>query len=314
MLFLFIITKLFYNEINLQEFYLKGRTFMEFGEKLKKAREGKGITQQTLANQLYVTRQAVSRWECGARFPDLLTAKKIAEILEVSLDELLSGEETIKCAEENPIIESPSILRVQTALYGFAAMAFLFILIYYFYGFITLETSDAFAYSLTFAYTFTDVSMTLLMFWGLYLSVREKLSPKKTAILPILYCVMEVVTKLIIIYNVSTQIGPLSPKMMITHSIDILLPTICVLFLFKFFFHGKQAWRFGIYAFFIEDIIMNGISYVQARLSPIDTDLGFFVGTIRLLANLAFAGLILYQTYTLYKKRCHAASNPTSLR
>ena len=38
---------------------------VEFGEKVKRAREAKGMTQQTLANHLYVTRQAVSRWECG---------------------------------------------------------------------------------------------------------------------------------------------------------------------------------------------------------------------------------------------------------
>ena len=66
---------------------------MEFGEKLKQLREEKGMTQQKIADKLYVTRQAVSRWECGARYPDLLTAKKIAEILEVSVDEMLSGEE-----------------------------------------------------------------------------------------------------------------------------------------------------------------------------------------------------------------------------
>ena len=35
----------------------------EFGENLKRVREEKGITQQTLADYLYVTRQAVSRWE-----------------------------------------------------------------------------------------------------------------------------------------------------------------------------------------------------------------------------------------------------------
>ena len=66
---------------------------VEFGEKLKQIREEKGLTQQSLAEKLYVTRQAVSRWECGARYPDLLTAKKIATILNTSLDELLSGEE-----------------------------------------------------------------------------------------------------------------------------------------------------------------------------------------------------------------------------
>lgn len=49
---------------------------VEFGKKIKQLREEKGMTQQTLAELLYVTRQAVSRWECGARVPDLLTVKK----------------------------------------------------------------------------------------------------------------------------------------------------------------------------------------------------------------------------------------------
>ena len=44
---------------------------VEFGEQLRRAREEKGMTQQSLAEQLYVTRQAVSRWECGDRYPDL---------------------------------------------------------------------------------------------------------------------------------------------------------------------------------------------------------------------------------------------------
>lgn len=38
---------------------------VEFGEQLRRAREGKGMTQQSLVEQLYVTRQSVSRWECG---------------------------------------------------------------------------------------------------------------------------------------------------------------------------------------------------------------------------------------------------------
>ena len=76
---------------------------VEFGEKLKQLREEKGMTQQTLAEMLYVTRQAVSRWECGARYPDLLTAKKIAKILDVTIDELVSGEELKENIEKEPI-------------------------------------------------------------------------------------------------------------------------------------------------------------------------------------------------------------------
>ena len=78
---------------------------VEFGEQLRKAREGKGMTQQSLAEQLYVTRQSVSRWECGDRYPDLLTTKKISQILDVSLDALLAGKEMVKLVERNPVIE-----------------------------------------------------------------------------------------------------------------------------------------------------------------------------------------------------------------
>ena len=66
---------------------------VEFCEQLRRAREAKGMTQQSLAEQLHVTRQSVSRWECGDWYPDLLTTKKISQILEVSLDDLLSGKE-----------------------------------------------------------------------------------------------------------------------------------------------------------------------------------------------------------------------------
>ena len=79
---------------------------VEFGEQLRKAREEKGMTQQTLAEQLFVTRQAVSKWECGERYPDLPTTKKISEALDVSLDDLLSGKDMNKVVERNSIIDN----------------------------------------------------------------------------------------------------------------------------------------------------------------------------------------------------------------
>lgn len=45
---------------------------MEFGEQLRRAREVKGFTQKSLAEQLYVSRQSISNWECGERYPDLV--------------------------------------------------------------------------------------------------------------------------------------------------------------------------------------------------------------------------------------------------
>lgn len=91
---------------------------VEFGEQLRKARVERGMTQQSLAEQLYVTRQSVSRWECGDRYPDLLTTKKISQILEVSLDDLLSGKEMMKVVERNSVIENKTINNIMIALYA----------------------------------------------------------------------------------------------------------------------------------------------------------------------------------------------------
>lgn len=49
---------------------------MNFGEAIKKRREQLEMTQQELAQKLFVSRQTVCRWENGSRCPDLIMAKK----------------------------------------------------------------------------------------------------------------------------------------------------------------------------------------------------------------------------------------------
>lgn len=71
----------------------KGDNDMAFGENIRKLREKANLTQQQLADRLYVSRQTISRWESGVRCPDLITAKKLAMELDISLDELISDEE-----------------------------------------------------------------------------------------------------------------------------------------------------------------------------------------------------------------------------
>jgi len=66
--------------------------FVTFGEAIKAKREQFGMTQQELAEKLFVSRQTVCRWENGSRCPDLIMAKKIALVLDISLDELIPGE------------------------------------------------------------------------------------------------------------------------------------------------------------------------------------------------------------------------------
>ena len=65
---------------------------MHIGDKIREKREALGLTQQQLAEKLFVSRQTVCRWESGARCPDLVMAKKISVVLGISLDEMLPEE------------------------------------------------------------------------------------------------------------------------------------------------------------------------------------------------------------------------------
>lgn len=63
------------------------------GRRISLLRKDKGITQEVLSERLGVSPQAVSKWENDISAPDISLLAKLAEILGVSVDELLSGKE-----------------------------------------------------------------------------------------------------------------------------------------------------------------------------------------------------------------------------
>ena len=75
---------------------------MSLGNKLAEARRAKNLTQEQLAEKLEVTRQAVSRWESDAAYPETDKIVRMAQILEVSCDYLLQDGVDEKGALVNP--------------------------------------------------------------------------------------------------------------------------------------------------------------------------------------------------------------------
>lgn len=96
-----------------------------FSDRLKNARKKKKMYQKELAAILGVSRSAVTAWETGARFPEFGTLKRMADVLEVSVDYLLgrTDDPTPKKddfqAKKDPLfklLENPDSLTVEEAL------------------------------------------------------------------------------------------------------------------------------------------------------------------------------------------------------
>ena len=72
-----------------------------FSENLKTLRKQKGFSQEELASRLHVVRQTISKWEKNLSVPDADTLIRLAEILEVSVSELLGSKIETENENEN---------------------------------------------------------------------------------------------------------------------------------------------------------------------------------------------------------------------
>lgn len=98
---------------------------MEFNEKLQELRNKKGLTQEELAERLFVSRTAISKWESGRGYPNIDSLKSIAGFFSVSIDELLSSKEVLLVAEKENSEKQKHILSL---VFGLLDISFLLLL------------------------------------------------------------------------------------------------------------------------------------------------------------------------------------------
>lgn len=87
-----------------------------FQDNLKALRKQKGYTQESLAIQLHVVRQTVSKWEKGLSVPDAELLQRIAEVLEVDVVQLLGGELPKREPDQNALVEQLARINEQLAV------------------------------------------------------------------------------------------------------------------------------------------------------------------------------------------------------
>lgn len=79
----------------------------ELSENLKKYRNELNLTQDDLAKELFVTRQAISKWESGESTPDVNNLIKLADTFHISLDNLILGKDTDALVDSEEFVFDP---------------------------------------------------------------------------------------------------------------------------------------------------------------------------------------------------------------
>ena len=113
---------------------------MEFNEKLQELRKNRGMTQEELAEVLYVSRTAISKWELGRGYPSIDSLKDISKFFSVSIDDLLSGEKLLSLAEKE---NKSNIRNICDLLFGIVDLCSFILIILPLYP----NTIDGFVYS-----------------------------------------------------------------------------------------------------------------------------------------------------------------------
>ncbi len=135
---------------------------MEFNEKLQNLRKNKNLTQEELAEKLFVSRTAVSKWESGRGLPSIDILREIASFFSVSIDDLLSSDKIITLAK----LENKQDIKRLCGLFLGVVDIFCFLLIILpLYA----KKIDGYVYSVT-LFNYIGKTFILTVYWILFTS------------------------------------------------------------------------------------------------------------------------------------------------
>ena len=137
---------------------------MEFGEKLQELRKTRNLTQEELAESLYVSRTAISKWESGRGYPSIDSLKEISCFFDVTIDELLSSEKLISIAKkENEL----NLQKLYNIFFGVSDLFAIFLIVLPLYP----NTISGYVYSINLLSYAEGSALNLAIHWALFLTL-----------------------------------------------------------------------------------------------------------------------------------------------
>ena len=137
---------------------------MEFHEKLQELRKSRGLTQEELAEALFVSRTAISKWESGRGYPSIDSLKEISSYFSVSIDDLLSGEQLIFVAEKE---NQSNLNSVCDLLLGFVDLFSLMLIFLPLYP----KPVNGYIYSVNLLGYIDGNTFIIRIYWALFISL-----------------------------------------------------------------------------------------------------------------------------------------------
>ena len=137
---------------------------LEFHEKFQELRKRRGLTQEELAEALFVSRTAISKWESGRGYPSIDSLKEISSYFSVSIDDLLSGEQLIFIAEKE---NKSNLNRVCDLLLGFVDLFSLMLIFLPLYP----KPVNGYIYSVNLFGYVDGNAFIIRIYWALFISM-----------------------------------------------------------------------------------------------------------------------------------------------
>ena len=137
---------------------------MEFHEKLQELRKNRGLTQEELAEALYVSRTAISKWESGRGYPSIDSLKEISNYFSVSIDDLLLGEKLLLIAEKE---NKANIRTICDLLFGIVDVCSFMLILLPLYP----NTVEGFVYSVNLLAYAEATLFNRVIYWVLFVSL-----------------------------------------------------------------------------------------------------------------------------------------------
>lgn len=137
---------------------------MEFNEKLQQLRKQNNLTQEQLAEKLYVSRTAISKWESGKGYPNIESLKSISKLFSVSIDDLLSGEELINLAETENKSNLKKIYHFMSCIIDMMAVAYIILPLY---G----KPEGDYVYAVNLLSFTEQTKINIIIYWSVFLAM-----------------------------------------------------------------------------------------------------------------------------------------------